>query len=311
MSEVLFRELTYPSADGKTRVRAYVWAPEKGTPKAIIQLSHGMCEYVQRYDAWARRFVSEGYVFCGNDHLGHGHTAPDEDELGYTAPRGGADFLVEDTHTLTCLMRAEYPNVPVVLYGHSMGSFVARMYLTRYGEELVGALISGTAGPGQPTGVALRLARMIGRTKGLHHRSRLLTGLAFGAYNKKFEGENDVLSWLTSERDVRERYRHDPFCRFLFTAAGYDTLFTLLGTVSDKKWANGVPKTLPVLLFAGDMDPVGNYGKGVRAVHGRLVEAGCNARLLLYPGGRHEMHNESNRDQVFADLIAYLEEILV
>jgi alpha-beta hydrolase superfamily lysophospholipase len=288
-----------------------VWAPEKGTPKAIIQLSHGMCEYVQRYDAWARRFVSRGYVFCGNDHLGHGHTAPDEDELGYTAPRGGADFLVEDTHTLTCLMRAEYPNVPFVLYGHSMGSFVARMYLTRYGEELAGALISGTAGPGQPTGVALRLARMIGRTKGLHHRSRLLTGLAFGAYNKKFEGENDALSWLTSERDVRERYRHDPFCRFLFTAAGYDTLFTLLGTVSDKKWAHGVPKALPVLLFAGDMDPVGNYGRGVRAVHERLLEAGCNARLLLYPGGRHEMHNESNRDQVFEDLIAYLEEILV
>lgn len=310
MCEVSFREISYLSSDGKTRVKGYFWAPVTGTPRAVIQLSHGMCEYVQRYDAWARRFAAAGFVFCGNDHLGHGNTAPDEDELGFTAVRGGADYLVEDVHTMTRHAMAEYPDVPVVLYGHSMGSFVARLYLTRYGDELAGAILSGTAGPGQPTGVALRLARSIEKSKGAHHRSRLLTSLAFGAYNKKFKKEEDVKSWLTRDKDVRERYIADPFCRFVFTAAGYETLFCLLGAVSDKKWADGVPKTLPILLIAGEMDPVGSYGRGVRAVHERLLRAGCDARIRLYEGGRHEMHNEWNKDEVFSDLVAYLEEIL-
>jgi alpha-beta hydrolase superfamily lysophospholipase len=269
-----------------------------------------MCEYVQRYDVWARRFAAHGYVFCGNDHLGHGRTAPDEEELGYTAPRGGADYLVEDLHTMSSLMRVAYPDLPLVLYGHSMGSFAARLYLTRYGEELAGALISGTAGPESPTGLALRLNAMIARRKGDHHRSPFLSSLAFGAYNKRFRAEDDLLSWLTRDIEVREKYENDPYCRFLFTSAGFDTLFHLLAAVSDKKWADGVPKTLPVLLFSGDMDPVGNYGRGVRKVYERMLRAGCNVTLKLYEGGRHEMHNEQNRDEVFADLIAYLEEIL-
>ncbi len=310
MSDVTFRELTYLSADGKTTVHAYVWAPV-GTPRAVIQLSHGMCEYVQRYDAWARRFASTGFVFCGNDHLGHGHTAPNKDELGFTARRGGATYLVEDLHTLTALMKKDYPTLPVVLYGHSMGSFAARAYLTRYGEELAGALISGTAGPGQPVGVAKGLAHAIGGVKGDHHRSGLLTSLAFGAYNKKFEEEHNPHSWLTRDAAVRDAYHNDPFCRYRFTVSGFDTLFSLLAEVSDKKWANGVPKALPVLLFAGEMDPVGNYGKGVTAVYERMQKAGCNARIKLYPDARHEMHNELNRDEVFEDLVAYLKEYIV
>ena len=119
-----------------------------------------------------------------------------------------------------------------------------------------------------------------------------------------------MFTLLTRDEGVRERYANDPFCTFVFTAAGYDTLFSLLGEVSDKKWAHGVPKTLPVLLFSGDMDPVGAYGKGVRKVYDRLLRAGCNVQLQLYEGGRHEMHNEINKDEVFDDLIRYLEEIL-
>ncbi len=310
MSEVLFEELSFLSADGHTRVRGYVWKPSAGVPKGIIQLSHGMCEYVQRYEAWACRFVRQGYIFCGNDHLGHGRTAADPEELGYTAARGGADYLVEDLHTMSNLMRSAYPGVPLVLYGHSMGSFAARLYLVRYGEALSGALISGTAGPGSPTGLALRLTRMLAKSKGAHHRSPFLSSLAFGAYNKHFQAENDTFSWLSRDPAVRKAYAADPYSCFLFTAAGFDTLFHLLDAVSDKKWADGVPKTLPVLVFSGDMDPVGGYGKGVKKVYERLRKAGCNATLKLYEGGRHEMHNELNRDEVFADLIAYLEEIL-
>ena len=305
--EIRYEELTYPSSDGENTVHAYIWAPTEA-PRGVIQLSHGMCEYVLRYEAWARRFAEAGYVFCGNDHLGHGYTAPTREALGHIVPRNGHELLVEDVHTLSVLMRERYPDLPLILYGHSMGSFVARCYLTKYGEELSAALISGTAGFGLPTGLGRRVAHTVGRFRGREYRSRLLTSMGFGGYNKRFEKEKDTFSWLTRDKAVRDRYRQDKFCTFVFTTEGYDTLFALISEISKKQWAQEVPKELPILLFAGDQDPVGNYGKGVRQVYDRLQKAGCNVALQLYEGGRHEMHNELNADEVFADLTAYLEE---
>jgi alpha-beta hydrolase superfamily lysophospholipase len=309
-NNVIFEERTYPSADGKTQVHAYIWRPTE-PPRGIIQLSHGMCEYVQRYDEWARRFCAAGYIFCGNDHLGHGNTAPNADELGYTDPRNGATYLVEDLHTLTLLMKKEYPAAPVVLYGHSMGSFAARLYLSRYGKDIAAAIISGTAGAGAPTGLGRMLAHTVAAFKGDHHRSKLLTAVAFGSYNNKFKDEDSRQSWLTRDLQVQEAYAKDAFSKFIFTTAGYDTLFSLLGEVSKRSWAKKVPKTLPVMLLSGDMDPVGAYGKGVRQVQERLTRAGCERVVLkLYEGGRHEMHNETNRDEVFADILTFLEDAL-
>ena len=311
MSEISFYQNSFLSADGHTRVQYYVWAPSK-SPRGIIQISHGMCEYIARYEDWARRFAEAGFIVCGNDHLGHGKTAPDEEELGYTAPRRGADFLVEDVHTLSQLMKTEHEDLPLILYGHSMGSFVAREYLTRYGDGLAAAVISGTAGPGAPTGIAKMLAHFIAKVKGNHHRSKLLLKLSMGDNNKRFKEEKSSQSWLTRDPELREKYKEDPLCRFIFTTAGYETLFSLLHAVSRRDWAKKVPKTLPVLLLSGDMDPVGNYGKGVRKVYERLLKAGCErVTLKLYPDARHEPHNEINRDEVFSDLIAYFEEVLV
>ena len=310
MSTVSFEEFTYLSSDGRTNVHAYTWAPTGQKPLAIVQLSHGMCEYVQRYDAWARRFAEKGIVFCGNDHLGHGHTAPDSEELGYTAPQNGAEYLVEDLHTMTLHMRERYgDDVPLILYGHSMGSFVARLYLTRFGHDLAGAILSGTAGPEQPTALALALTKFLKKMKGDRHRSRFLTALAFGAYNKKFKKEHDHCSWLTSETDVRSAYASDPFCTFVFTLSGYETLFSLLGAVSAKCWAEQVPKHLPILLLSGDADPVGNYGRGVKKIYHRLQNAGANVTLKLYKNGRHEMHNEKEKELVFEDVLNFIAQI--
>lgn len=307
MSEILFEELTFPSADGSTQLHGYIWRPDTDAVRGIIQLSHGMCEYVQRYDAWARRFCAEGFIFCGNDHLGHGQAAADAGNLGYTAHRGGDAFLVEDLHAMSILMRERFPDLPLVLYGHSMGSFAARRYLSLYGGELAAALISGTAGPEQPAGVARKLAHALERLHTDRYRSKFLTSIAFGSYNRKFAKEKDSLSWLSSRGEVRLAYRKDPLCRFVFTLAGYDTLFSLLQFVSRRDWAATVPENLPMLLFAGDMDPVGNYGKGVREVYRRLTEAGrSRVQMKLYGGGRHEMHNEVAADEVFTDLIAFL-----
>ena len=309
-NNVIFEERTYPSADGRSQVHAYIWRPANA-PRGIIQLAHGMCEYVQRYDAWARRFCEAGYIFCGNDHLGHGNTAASPDELGYTARRNGAAYLVEDLHTLTVLIKKDHPGVPVVLYGHSMGSFAARAYLARYGAEVSAAIISGTAGAGAPTGLGKLLAHTVAAFKGDHHRSKLLTAVAFGGYNGKFKEEDCHQSWLTRDPQVQEAYAKDAFSKFIFTTAGYDTLFSLLGEVSKRSWAKKVPKTLPVMLLSGDMDPVGNYGKGVRQIHERLLSAGCKRTVLkLYENGRHEMHNEINRNEVFADILTFLEDAL-
>ena len=288
----------------------YLWRPVGIRPKAVIQFSHGMCEYVERYEEWARRFVEKGYIFCGNDHLGHGHTAPDKESFGYTARRGGADCLVEDLHTMTRLTADAYPGLPIVLYGHSMGSFAARLCLSRYGEEYAAALLCGTAGPEQPTALGIKLVREIIDRRGAHYRSRALTALALGNYNKRFFREDDVYAWLTRDKAARKAHARDPLCGFIFTAAGYETLFSLLDAVSDKEWPNTLPKQLPVLLFSGAMDPVGRYGKGVRTVFERMQRAGCNVRLKLYPKGRHEMHNELNKDEVFADLTQFLEDVL-
>ena len=308
--EIKFEELTYLSADGHTRVHGYIWSPTEGVLRGIVQIAHGMCEYVQRYDALARRFCEQGFVFCGNDHLGHGNTAFDDDDLGFTAPRGGAEYLVEDLHTMSALVRDRFADLPLVLYGHSMGSFVARVYLTRYGDELAAALISGTAGPEQPTGLALRLTHAIARVRGDRYRSKLLTSLAFGSYNHRFKEEKSAVSWLTRDKEVRERYAKDRFCRVIFTTGAYDTLFTLLSTVSKRNWAADVPKKLPIFIFSGEEDPVGNYGKGVRKVYERLSEAGVEyLRLKLYPDGRHEMHWEENRDEVLADVLSFLKEV--
>lgn len=302
-----YEELTYRSADGESTIHAYVWSP-RGEVKGVIQLSHGMCEYVQRYTAWAHRFVADGYVFCGNDHLGHGHTAPSPEQLGHIAPRNGHEVLVEDVHTLSRLMRERFPKAPLILYGHSMGSFVARAYLSKYGNELAAALISGTAGPGLPTGLGRKVAHTIGFVRGRDYRSRLLTSMGFGSYNKRFKEEKDTFSWLTRDKAVRDAYRKDHFCKIVFTTEGYDTLFALIGQISKKKWVETVPKGLPILLFSGDQDPVGGNGKGVRAIYERLKRAGANVKLRLYEDGRHEMHNELNADEVYADLKAYLEE---
>ena len=309
MPEISFKEFTYLSADGRTTVHAYIWAPVDVPPVAVVQLSHGMCEYVQRYDEWARRFAARGIVFCGNDHLGHGHTAPDEDELGFTDPDHGAVYLMEDLHTMTALMRKRYENLPIFLYGHSMGSFAARYYVTQYGEELAGVLISGTAGPGQPAGAGKAMAAHLGKRLGYHHRSKFLTSLAFGSYNKRFGKEDDPDAWLTRDKAVREAYAKDPFCKYVFTTTGYHTLFTLLFIVSQKEWPEKVPKNLPIFLFSGDMDPVGNYGKGIKKLYKRLRASGCNVTMKLYKNGRHEMHNELNKDEVFEDIYAFLAQI--
>lgn len=299
--------IAYPSSDGKNTVAAYLFTPAACEVRAVFQLCHGMCEYILRYEPFAAYLCAHGIAFAGNDHLGHGETAARADDLGYTV---NARYLVEDVRTLTGLLKERFgTDTPFVFAGHSMGSFIARTYLAQYGREgLDGAVIIGTAGPGAPTGAGKVVARLIGAFRGDRHRSKLLHTIAFGSYTKRCPKGCSKSAWISRDNELVARYDADPFCNYLFTVRGYIDLFTLLGSVSAKSWASKVPADLPMLLMAGEEDPVGAYGAGVRKVHDRLLAAGAkDVALRLYAGDRHEILNEPDREVAYGDILTFIE----
>ena len=288
------------SHDGKTTLACYRTGCAE--PRGLVQISHGMCEYFLRYEGFAEFLAGCGLLVFGHDHLGHGHTAPDAASLGFTVSGGGgAECLAEDVLALAARMREEYPGLPLVLFGHSMGSFIAREALARRGELYRAAVICGTGGPEMPAGAGRALARLIMLFRGERHRSRLLRAAAFAGYNKKYDSPATGVDWLSRDPEVVRRYLADPLCNFTFTVRAYDDLFTLVGRVSRRDWPSRLPGGLPVLVTSGEMDPVGGWGRGVRQVAERLRGAGLPVTLRLWPGMRHEILNEIGHEQVWKE----------
>lgn len=302
-------EFSFPSTCDGVKVAAYIYEPESA-PRAILQISHGMCEYIGRYEDFASFLCERGVLVCGNDHIGHGATAASDDDLGYIPRVGGGDMLVEDLHKTAKEVKSRYPDLPHLLLGHSMGSFAARLYGAKYGEELDGLIIMGTGGPDNPTAMGKAVARLVGLGNGGRKRSKLIDGIAFGSYCKRFTGENEhpKYAWLTRDRAIVDKYAADRFCSsYLFTADGFYTLFDMIGRVSDKLWAYALPKSLPTLVVSGAEDPVGDYGRGVKKVYDSLMSAGLtDLTLRLYPNDRHEILNELDRDTVYAEIAEWL-----
>ena len=291
-----------PSKDGKTKLACYCVFPE-GEPRAVVQIVHGMCEYFGRYEDYAKSLAAAGILVVGHDHLGHGNSAQTPDDLGFTAKGGGADFLVEDVFALTEYVKSDYPDVPVILFGHSMGSFIAREVLARHGEAYRAAIICGTGGPEAPAGAGKAMANTLMAFRGERHRSKLLKNIAFSGYYKGIGKEEPVNAWLTHDKAVVEKYNNDPFCTYTFTLRAYHDLFTLLAWVNAKDWAEKLPKDLPVLVTAGEADPVGAWGKGPRTVADRMVAAGMkNVTLRMWPNMRHEILNEIGKEDVYREM---------
>lgn len=305
----LGRNYSIESSSGlaKLNVMSYYSATQLDV-KGIVQICHGMAEHLERYEEFVDFLTSSGYVVFIHDHLGHGKSVENDDELGFFGEKDGYKTLVNDVKLVTDLAKDKYPELPVFLFGHSMGSFIARYYTELYSAGIKGAVFCGTAGPNPGAKVGVMLADMIIKRKGSHYRSKLIDKIAFGSYNKKCRPQRTAYDWLTTDNSVVDKYIDDKYCGFLFTAAGYRDLFNLLITVNRPEWFTSFNNDFPVFIIAGGDDPVGAYGTGIKKVYDSLVSAGhTNVDMKLYPGDRHEILNETDKKDVFTDVLMWLE----
>ena len=303
-------DFTLPStAPGRT-LHAFYCEPD-GPVRAVVQLSHGMVEFIDRYKPLAESLAARGIAVTGNDHLGHGGSIRTKDDYGYFAQPDGNRAVLDDLHRMTEFAKQRWPGVPYFLLGHSMGSFYARQYLCEWGSELEGAIILGTGF--QPKAL-VRLAKGICRVQaalfGWQHRSKLVERLSFAGYNNGLEGRT-THDWLNRDAAEVDKYLADERCTFTFTVNAYYSMFSGILRLHDPAFVAQVPKDLPLLFLAGDADPVGERGKGVERAVQSLRDAGVkNIEVKFYPGARHELLVETNRQEVFADIAGWIEKQL-
>lgn len=304
-------ELSFDSSDGKTKIHALKWDPvgkAAAAPRGIVQIAHGMVEHIGRYDDFARFLAVNGYAACANDHVGHGAIVAASERRG-ELPDNGAQVMVADVHTLRILMSGQYPaDTPYYLFGHSMGSFVARSYLAKYGRGLAGAVICGTGQqPVMVSRFAAGLSRSIGRRREFAYRSSLVDNLVMGAYAKSVKNARTPFDWLNTDPDKVDEYIADPACGMMFSVGGYASLADLTAEVATRACMRKVPTGLRVLFIAGAGDPVGDCGKGVRAAAEALQRCSqARVQTVIYEGMRHEILNEPRHEEVYADVLAWL-----
>ena len=298
----------FPSSDGQHQCHAQEWIPEVPV-RAVVQIVHGVSEHIGRYDRVARFLNEHGILVCGEDHLGHGKTAA-PGEYGYFSKHDGWTLVCSDVRKLRQLQGKKYPGVPYFLLGHSLGSFLARAYLCRYPGELSGAILSGT-GQEPPALVTAgkAVASVLCTLRGGNRVSPLIYKLSLGAYNSKFKPNRTRADWISRDEAEVDRYLADPMCTFAMTTAMFRDMMEGLQYISSPRALSQMDPDTPVYLFSGDRDPVGAMGEGVKKVYGFFRNHGIkDLTLKLYPGGRHEMFNEYNRDEVHQDLLNWLDQ---
>lgn len=306
-------EFCFDSRDNRTKLHAVRWMPESGNVIGVVQIVHGMAEYVERYEEFAQFLTERGFAVTGEDHLGHGGSVPEGGEQGYFCEQDPATVVVRDVHRLKKLTQELYPGVPYFIVGHSMGSFITRNYIARYGTGIDGAVIMGT---GMQSEGLLFLSRMLAAVericKGDHHVSHLIDKAAFGSYNKRIPDVKTAFDWLSRDEKKVAAYITDPDCGFVFTVNGFRTLFALISGAKKSEKAKKIPKALPVFVVSGEEDPVGDYGKGVEKAFRSLQAAGVqDLTLKLYSDDRHELLNEPDREQIMQDIWEWLAKHLV
>jgi alpha-beta hydrolase superfamily lysophospholipase len=267
-----------------------------------------MCEYIDRYDNFAKFLADNGYVVCGHSHIGHGKSVNSKENYGYFACKDGYKFLIEDLYQMTQIVKKRFPKIPCYLIGHSMGSFIARCYAAKYGNKIRGLLLSGTCGPRIMVDTGLQIADIVIKRKGEKYRSRFINKVAIDIFNTNFKPCKTRLDWTSRDERIVSQHCKDKLSSFIFTASGFKDLFYLVKYCNDIRWISRIPTDLPIYIFSGDKDPVGENGEGVYRVYNMLKLAGIrDVTLKIYKDGRHEMLNEKNKEEVFNDVLDWLE----
>ena len=304
---MVLHEFTYPSADGKTAIHAVEWLPE-GKVKAVLQITHGVSEYILRYAPFAEYLTERGFAVVGHDHLGHGGSVMPGGKAMYFGPKGSWDYVVRDLEQRRILAREKFPGVPYFLLGHSMGSFVARTYLIRYPGKVDAAVIMGTGQMPAPLvkgGIAV--AKVEAARRGEENSSPLVMQLAFGAYNKIFAPNRTAYDWLSVNEENVDAYIAHPLCGGNPSIGLFREMLGGIGFITKQKNVRKMDLNTPILFISGGMDPVGDCSKGVKKAYESFRAAGVkDVELKIYPELRHEILNETCREQVYEDIFHWL-----
>ncbi len=303
-------DTSFPSCDGRTQIRLRFWLPE-GEPKGTVQIAHGIAGHCGRFDGLARALAEGGLAVLANDHLGHGKSIADPSDLGFFAEHDGWMMVLKDMHTVFEMTCARFPEIPHFLLGHSMGSFLARTYLFTWPADFDGVLLGGTAHQRRALLITGRLLSGVLAGVAPRGRGRVLNRLVSGSYNRAFRPARTDYDWLTRDEASVDGFLQDPMCGFVCTNRLYADMMQGLLMITSRKNLMKMEKTKPVLFYSGSMDPVGANGKGVERAFRAFRQAGMTAvEMKLYEGGRHEMHNELNRQEVFEDLLAWINDMI-
>ncbi len=300
-------DFKYSSFDGKD-IATTKYITEN--PIGVVQIAHGMAEHRKRYSDFAEKLTDEGYSVYINDHRGHGETAGKESDLGFFAEKDGWNSVVSDMYKLTKLIKDENDSIPIFLFGHSMGSFLTRTYITRYGKEIDGAIICGTS---QIEAFLLKmilpLAKLEKLIKGQRGRSWLIDKIFFASSNKSFKPIRTKLDWLSRDEKIVDEYIEDKYCGFKCTTAFFEDFIGGMKYLAYTENFKTIPFDLPMFFISGENDPVSNKGLGVKKISENYRKIGIkDASFKIYSDCRHEILNEVNKEEIYSDIVNWLNE---
>ncbi|NLL63741.1 MAG: alpha/beta hydrolase [Ruminococcaceae bacterium] len=302
---VVRKDFTFLSTVGDLEIHAVSWKPEKKKIKGIFQIIHGMAEHIDRYVEFAEFMAENGYAVYGHDHIGHGDSTNCKYFWGYFGINNtNGRVFVADARELMKIAESEHPGLPIILFGHSMGSLIARHFAAIYGERLAGAIFCGTVGPNPAAGVAIKLCDIMSAIDSPMAEGKLIDKLALGTYNNRTE-KRTPSDWLSRDTAVVDAFVNDPRTGFYFTNRGFRDMLSLLKFVNSNKCAKWTYFRLPILLVAGTEDPCGNYGEGVKAVARKLRFYDHIVDEIYYEGARHEILNELEKEKTMQDILEW------
>lgn len=295
----------------KTKIIAYAWLPntDQSKWKGVIQISHGMAEHALRYGRFAETLNDAGYAVYAHDHRGHGKTIAQNGDQGFFADKNGWSLVVNDTFILNQKIKTNHPTLPITLFAHSMGTFISQQYAAEHGDTLAGLILSASIdNAGFLRNIGLIIAKIERLRIGKKGQSKLLNAMSFGDFNKPFKPNRTEFDWLSRDNTEVDKYINDPLCGFIVTTQLWIDLLQGLGVMAQASTRANVPSTLPILLITGGDDPVTQKGKTVDELKLAYEKAGIkNVSAKKYAGGRHESLNETNKDEITADIIAWLD----